>query len=84
MKRDDCLILHKQTRLLERIKLLPCDARIKFHRIFEIFTFRFVFRVIFNSQLGYFIRQLEILAILDQGSAVSLTQLVVNFYCTLG
>ena len=44
-------------------------ARIKFHR-----DFRFVFWEMFNSELLYFIHLIEILTILDQRSAVSLTQ----------
>ena len=46
-----------------------CYARIKFHR-----DFRFVFWEMFNSELLYLIHLLEILTILDQRSAVSLTQ----------
>ena len=40
----------------------------------EIFIFTFVFWKMFNSELLYFIHLLEILTILDQRSAVSLTQ----------
>ena len=69
--------------------LLPCvNNKHEFAHVMqgsnfiEIFIFRLVFWEILNSELLYFIHLLEILTILDQRSAVSLTQYIEYFYCT--
>ena len=66
--------------------LLPCvNNKHEFAHVMqgsnfiEIFIFRLVFWEILNSELLYFIHLLEILTILDQRSAVSLTQYIVCY-----
>ena len=83
-KRDNCVILRKQTHASRRIKFHPMHVMrgSNLIEISEIFTCKFVFWNIFNRQLVYFIPLLVILTILDQRGVVFFALLVMYFYCT--
>ena len=74
MKRDNCVILHKQTDVLAIQAHQIREDQISSEFMKFLPSGLFFGKSFLNSELVYFIQQLGNLAILDQRSVVSLTQ----------